>query len=95
MVHVLMYIVKRRANKISKECTLVKMFKRSKGNMCMSFGFWFWQFDRSGAADRVMVTNTSVGDISNSYGTRVVCINVIEVGNHVKVGIVRVSEVMS
>ena len=53
-----MYIVKRRADKISKECILVKMFKRSKGNLCMSFGFWFWQFDRSGAADRVMVTNT-------------------------------------
>ena len=54
----LMYIVKRRADKISKECILVKMFKRSKGNLCMSSGFWFWQFDRSGAADRVMVTNT-------------------------------------
>ena len=73
----LMYIVKRRANKISKECILAKMFKRSKGNMCMSFGFWFWQFDRSGAADRVMVTNTSVGDISSNDGTRVVRINVI------------------
>ena len=91
----LMYIVKRRAHKISKECTLVKMFKRSKGNMCMSFGLWFWQFDRSGAADRVMVTNTSVGDISNSDGSRVVRINVIEVDNDVRVGIVRVSEVMS
>ena len=91
----LMYIVKRRANKISKECTLIKMCKRSKGNMCMSFGFRFWQFDRSGAADRVMVTNTSVGDISSNDGTRVVRINVIEVGNDVKVGIVRVSEVMS
>ena len=30
----------------------------SKGNVCMSFGFWFWQFDGSGAVDRVMVTNT-------------------------------------
>ena len=47
----------------------------------MSFGFWFWQFDRSGTADRVMVTNTSVGDISSNDGTRVVRINVIEVGN--------------
>ena len=91
----LMYIVKRRANKIRKECILAKMFKRSKGNMCMSFGFWFWQFDRSGAADRVMVTNTSVGDIGSNDGTRVVRINVIEVGNDVEVGIVRVSEVMS
>ena len=91
----LMYIVKRRANKISKECILVKMFKRSKGNMCMSFVLWFWQFDRSGAADRVMVTNTSVGDISSNDGTRVVRINVIKVGNDVRVGIVRVSEVMS
>ena len=65
MVRVLMYIVKWRANKISKECTLVKMFKRSKGNMCMSFGLWFWQFDRSGAADRAMsetsVTATALG----------------------------------
>ena len=58
-VRVLMHIIKRPADKmISKECILVKMFKRSKGNMCISFGFWFWQFDRSGAADRVMVTNT-------------------------------------
>ena len=65
----LMHIVKRRANKIGKECILVNMFKRSKGNMCMSFGFWFWQFDISGAADRVMVTNTSVGDISSNDGT--------------------------
>ena len=29
----LMYIVKRRADKISKECILVKMFNRSKGKM--------------------------------------------------------------
>ena len=29
----LMYIVKRRADKISKECILVKMFNRSKGNI--------------------------------------------------------------
>ena len=56
----LMYSVKRRADKISKECILVQMFKRSKGNLCMSFGFWFWQFDRAGAADRVMVTNRKV-----------------------------------
>ena len=91
----LMYIVKRRADKISKECILVKRFKRSEGNLCMSFGFRIWQFDRSGAADRAMVTNTSVGDISNSDGTRVVRINVIKVGNDIKVGIVRVSEVMS
>ena len=53
----LMYIVKRRADKISKECILVKRFKRSEGDLCMSFGFRIWQFDRSGAADRVMVTN--------------------------------------
>ena len=52
-VRVLMYIVKRRAGKINEECILVQMFKRSEGNVCMSFGFWFWQFDRSGAADRV------------------------------------------
>ena len=54
----LMYIIKRRADKISKEWILVKTFKKSKGNLCMSFGFCFWQFDRAGAADRVMVTNT-------------------------------------
>ena len=54
----LMYIIKRRADKISKERILVKMFKRSQGNVCISFGVWFWQLDRSGAADRVMVTNT-------------------------------------
>ena len=58
MVRVLMYIVKRRADKISKECILVKMFKGSTENVCMSFGFWFRQFDRSGAANKVMVTNT-------------------------------------
>ena len=52
-----MYVVKRRADKISKECILAKMFKESKGNVYMSFGLWFWQFDGSGA-DRVMVTNT-------------------------------------
>ena len=61
----------------------------------MSFGFWFWQFDRSGAADRVMVTDTSVLNISSNDGTRVVRIDVIEVGNDVEVGIVRVGEVMS
>ena len=55
----MMYVVKRRADKLSKGCILVKMFKRSKGNVCMSFGFWFWQFDRSGAADRVK-SETSV-----------------------------------
>ena len=54
----LMYIVKRRADKVSKKCMLVKMFQRSNGNVCMSFEFSVWQFDRSGAADSVMVTNT-------------------------------------
>ena len=34
----LMYTVKRPADKISKECILVKLFKRSEGNLCSSFG---------------------------------------------------------
>ena len=58
MVRVLMYIIKRRADKISKECFLAKMSKRAKRNLRTSFGFRFWLFDRSGAADRVMVINT-------------------------------------
>ena len=36
----------------AKNAVLVKMFKRCK-HLCMPFGFWFWQFDRSGAANRV------------------------------------------
>ena len=36
----------------AKNAVLVKMFKRSK-HLCMPFGFWFWQFDRYGAANRV------------------------------------------
>ena len=79
----------------AKNALWLKCLKDLK-EVCVCPGvFWFWQFDKSGAADRVMVTNTSVGDISSNDGTRVVRINVIEVDNDVKVGIVRVSEVMS
>ena len=51
----LMYIIKRRADKISQECILVKMFKRSKEILGSSFGNLT---DLIGAADRVMVINT-------------------------------------
>ena len=79
----------------AKNAFWLKCLKDLK-EVCLSPAvLWFRQFDKSGAADRVMVTNTSVGDISSNDGTRVVGINVIEVGNDVKVGIVRVSEVMS
>ena len=70
----LMYILKRRTDKMSKECILVKTFKRSK-EICVCpldsgfgsltelvqlIGLWslILKFDRAGAADRVMVTNT-------------------------------------
>ena len=57
--------------------------------MYMSFGFWFWQFDRSGAADSVMVTEISV--VTTALGLFVQMRSI----NDVEVGVVRVGNELS
>ena len=37
---------------------IIKVFKKSNGNLCMPFGFWLSQLDISSAVDMVLVSNT-------------------------------------
>ena len=70
----MLYTVKRRADKISKECILVEMFKRSKGMTCVcplgsGLGSWIdlvqliglWSLILKSETSLVVMTVTALG----------------------------------